>query len=233
MRSSVAAIFVSGASAAAVLGTNPAVTAPTGTAPIVWETVTSTSYVTWCPEPTTLTNGPETITVTEPCNVTLTHPVTLTRPAYTTVTIPCSSARCHGHQTTVVPIVSVPTLTSTETLPCETEPVSTHHPEHTISVVPRPPAGTAPVPQGTAPVSVPPVAPSSQPPYPETPAVPENPKVPAQPTVPATPETPKAPEQPSNVPVPPQQVPGVPLSNGASRVAGAGLGFLALVAFLL
>ncbi|KAI5302427.1 hypothetical protein KEM56_000705, partial [Ascosphaera pollenicola] len=68
MRSfTVAAVLASGASAAVISinGTHPAVTAPTGTAPIVWETVTHTNVVTWCPEPTTITNGPETITVTE------------------------------------------------------------------------------------------------------------------------------------------------------------------------
>ncbi|KAI5288032.1 hypothetical protein KEM54_005521 [Ascosphaera aggregata] len=72
MRATTVAVALASGASAAVIGTDPAPSSthqvtPVGTAgaSAVWETVTSTNYVTWCPEATTLTNGPETITVTE------------------------------------------------------------------------------------------------------------------------------------------------------------------------
>ncbi|KAI5306606.1 hypothetical protein KEM56_000074, partial [Ascosphaera pollenicola] len=102
--------------------------------------------------------------------------------------------------------------------PKPSQPLYPSHPAPSALV----PQGTAPVPAGTAPV----------PPKPETPKVPSQPQQPG---------TSAHPSQPSNVPVAPtaqQPTPSVPvvaLSNGASRVAGAGaaLGFIGFAALLL
>jgi|ERR1712176_345884 len=67
---------------------------------VTYTTEVVTEYTTYCPEPTTLTWGDKTITVTEPTTVTITdcpHGCTITKPVYST-----SKVYCHdcGHNAT-------------------------------------------------------------------------------------------------------------------------------------
>lgn len=53
-----------------------------------------TQYTTYCPEPTTITDGDNTITVTEPTTLTITHcptGCTIKKPIYTTSEVVCNN----------------------------------------------------------------------------------------------------------------------------------------------
>lgn len=119
MRFSIAA-----AAAALVAGTNAyAYSNGTSTAP-AYVTEVVTAYTTYCPEPTKITHGGKTYTVTKATTLTITDcPCTVTKPA------PPHSTPVYTPPVVVVPSKSAPAPYKNETVPSV--------------VVPAPPAGTA------------------------------------------------------------------------------------------
>jgi hypothetical protein len=122
MRFSIAA-----AAAALVAGTNAyAYTNGTSTAP-AYVTEVVTAYTTYCPEPTKITHGGKTYTVTKATTLTITDcPCTVTKPA-------------PPHSTPVYtpPVVVMPSK------PAQPAPPAPYKNETTSVYVPAPPAGTA------------------------------------------------------------------------------------------
>ncbi|KAK1829088.1 hypothetical protein QBC39DRAFT_435921 [Podospora conica] len=73
--------------AAAALGVSASRPAHNGTVKVVTETLTA--LTTYCPEPTTITYGDHTYTVTEPTTLTITGPCTITRPVTVVSSVVC------------------------------------------------------------------------------------------------------------------------------------------------
>lgn len=63
---------------------------------VTYTTEVVTEYTTFCPEPTTLTYGDKTYTVTKPTTLTITDcPCTVSRPIETTTKVVCENGECH------------------------------------------------------------------------------------------------------------------------------------------
>lgn len=95
-----------------------AVPAKNGT---VYTTEVVTAYTTYCPEPTTITDGDNTITITEPTTVTITHcpgGCTIEKPVYSTSAVVC------GEECAPKPTANgtVPTYHPTGGIPVPTQP---------------------------------------------------------------------------------------------------------------
>lgn len=106
-----------------------------------WTTVVSTDYETYCPEPTTMTHGGKTYTVTKPMTITITDcPCTFTHPITTTSTEePCTEETQKPEESTKKPFEpstityttcdeESATATATETPCTETGTASPEHP---------------------------------------------------------------------------------------------------------
>jgi hypothetical protein len=88
-----------------------------GNVTVVTEVVES--YVTYCPSPTTITYGTNTITVTEPTTITITDcPCTVTKPVITTSSTICHD--CPGNNSTMPTLP--PSIPTTVPLPPPTTP---------------------------------------------------------------------------------------------------------------
>ncbi|KAI9167695.1 Clock-controlled protein [Paramyrothecium foliicola] len=109
-----------------------------GNVTVVTEVVSS--YVTYCPEPTQITHGDKTYTVTEATTLTITDcPCTITKPIITTSHVECVT--CVPHVPTSVPAPPPPHNNATIPAP---PPPATNVPVPSSSVVPPPPATTPP-----------------------------------------------------------------------------------------
>jgi hypothetical protein len=81
-------------SAAAVLAAAAGASAGYAHGNVTYTTVVVEEIVTYCPEPTTLTHGDHTYTVTAPTTLTITDcPCTISKPVYTTSYVVCPTWR--------------------------------------------------------------------------------------------------------------------------------------------
>ncbi|KAL2757860.1 hypothetical protein ACRALDRAFT_1068348 [Sodiomyces alcalophilus JCM 7366] len=102
---------------------------------VTYVTEVVSEYVTYCPEPTTITHGDHTYTVTEPTTLTITDcPCTITKPVLISSVVSCIDCPSAVPPPPVVspPVVPVPIVPSNQTATWET-------------VVPTQPAESTPV----------------------------------------------------------------------------------------
>ncbi|KAH7263467.1 hypothetical protein BKA59DRAFT_506483 [Fusarium tricinctum] len=127
--------------------------------PVVYTTEVLTAITTYCPEPTTLTHGNKTYTVTEPTTFTITDcPCTVTKPQSEhpyPVPTPGKPGKPEHPGKPGKPVVPGPHPTA----PAPGHPGKPVEPEHpappaTTGPVPVNPTGTYPVPEGTQPAVV-------------------------------------------------------------------------------
>ncbi|KAM0287477.1 hypothetical protein ACHAQH_000430 [Verticillium albo-atrum] len=123
-------------SAATVLAAATAVMAGAYGNNVTYTTEVVEVYTTYCPEPTTLTHGDKTYTITEATTLTITDcPCTISKPVLTTSVVECHDCAPpakpthpapevphvptpgHNQTTTLVPVVPVPTTDVPETVP--------------------------------------------------------------------------------------------------------------------
>lgn len=91
---------------------------------VTYTTEVVSSYVTYCPEPTKITHGGVTYTVTKPTTLTITNcPCTVTKPVLTSTVSVChdcvkpTTAPYHNGTTAAPPATTAPTATGTISKP--------------------------------------------------------------------------------------------------------------------
>ncbi|KAG8626415.1 hypothetical protein KVT40_005360 [Elsinoe batatas] len=193
---------------AGCLGYNP-FAQPTTSSPAEHATTTTvivSSFTTYCPEPTTISWGTKTYTVTSATTLTITDcPCTITKPWKPTspVILPPTTTPCTTSTTlsttpcttsSVVPPVQKPPVYTNTTTPCTTSATTAPPPPpaNTNTTTPCPPSAT-PAPPPPAPTTS---APAPAPPAPAPPA-PSSPAPPAAPPAPSSSAPPAAPPAPS------------------------------------